>query len=102
MLKIVQSGAYIAAGVWVLLSAYLLYKKDAARSATYGCFATTTLRVDPIPGEDGQKTLYLVTVDTLVRNDTDRMASINGYTLDFYVGKTLAVPSRGFLYRHPN
>ena len=55
----------------------------------------------PNSGRRWTKTLYLVTVDTLVRNDTDRMASINGYTLDFYVGKTLAVPSRGFFVPPP-
>jgi hypothetical protein len=82
-------------------SAYLLYKKDEARSASYGCFATTTLRVDPIPGGDGQKSLYLVTVDTLVRNDTDRLVSISDYGLDFYVGKILAGPSPGFFVPPP-
>jgi hypothetical protein len=100
-LKVVQCGAYIAAGVWVLLSAYLLYKKEATRRAAYGCFAKTTLRVDQIPGGDGQKSLYLVTVDTLVRNETDRWVSISNYTLDFYVGKTLAGPSPGFFVPPP-
>jgi len=101
LLKIVQSGAYIAAGIWIVYNAYSLHKKDAARSASYRCFATTTLRVDPIPGGDGQKSLYLVTVDTLVRNDTDRLVSISDYRLDFYVGKTLAGPSPGFFVPPP-
>jgi hypothetical protein len=100
-LKIVQCGAYFFAGVWVLYSAYDLYKKNAARSATYGCVATTTLRVDPIPGGDGQKSLYLVTVHTLVRNDTDRLVQISKYGVDFYVGKTLAEPSSGFFVHPP-
>ena len=101
VLKIVQIGAFFAAGFWVSYNAYLLHKKEAARSATYGCVATTTLRVDPIPGGDGQKSLYLVTVDTLVRNDTDRLVSISDYRLDFYVGKTLAGPSPGFFVPPP-
>lgn len=101
VLKIVQSLAFIAAGVWVLFNFNLLHKEKSERSATYGCFATTTLRVDPIPGGDGLKSLYLVTVDTLVRNDTNRLVSITDYTLDFYVGKTLAGPSPGFFVPKP-
>jgi hypothetical protein len=101
VLKIVQIGAFFAAGFWVSYNAYLLHKKEAARSATYGCVAKTTLRVDPIPGGDGQKSLYLVTVHTLVRNDTDRLVWINKYGVDFYVGKTLAEPSSGFFVQPP-
>jgi len=94
VLKIVQIGAFFAAGFWVLYSV-------ATRSATYGCSTTTTLRVDPIPSGDGQKSLYLVTVDTQVRNATDRLVSITDYTLNFYVGKTLAGPSPGFFVPPP-
>src|SRR5438132_14123345 len=85
VLKIVQIGAFFAAGFWVLYSV-------ATRSATYGCSTTTTLRVDPIPSGDGQKSLYLVTVDTQVRNATDRLVSITDDPLNFYVCTTLAEP----------
>lgn len=101
VLKIFQCFAFIAAGIWVLYSAYDLYKKNAVRSTTYGRVATTTLRVDPYPGGDGQKSLYLVTVHTLVRNDTDRFVWISKYGVDFYVGKTLAEPSSGFFVQPP-
>jgi hypothetical protein len=101
-LKIVQCGAFIAAGTWVVYSAYDLYKKNAIRSASsFGCTATTTLRVDPIPGGDGQKSIYLVTVHTQVRNDTDRVVLISNYWVDFYAGKTLAEPSSSFVVQPP-
>ena len=101
VLKIVQIGAFMVAGAWAVISAYSIYKKEAARSATYGCFTTTTLRVEPIPGGDGQKSLYLVTVHTLLRNDTDQVVEITQYGVDFYVGKTLAEPSSGFFVLLP-
>jgi hypothetical protein len=101
VLKIAQSLAFIAAGAWALFGAYSVYKREAERSATYGCSATTTLRVDPIPGGDGQKSLYLVTVDTLLRNDTDRVVPITEYKLDFYVGKTLAGTNQSFVVTKP-
>ena len=37
----------------------------------------------------------------MVRNDTDRVASIRDYKLDFYVGKTLAGPSPVFFVPKP-
>ena len=100
-LKIVQIGAFFVAGLWALYSTYLLHKNEAIRSATRGCFTTTTLKVDPMPGRDGEKSLYLVTVDTLTRNDTDRQVSISNYTLDVYVGKTLADAKPGFFVSRP-
>jgi hypothetical protein len=101
ILRIVQILAFFAAGLWVLYSSYLLYKKEAARSAAYGCFTTTNLRVDPIPGGDGEKSLYLVTADTVLRNDTDRVVSISSYILDLYVGKTLTEAKPGFFVSEP-
>ena len=52
-------------------------------------------------GRRWTKSLYLVTVHTLVRNDTDHLVWISKYGVDFYVGKTLAEPSSGSFVQPP-